>query len=102
VFPAPASSDVFQEVEGESEERRRARLERHQRTRERAAKALAEKNERDMQVQREQAERDVCANAFRIWISLIMLILVQGNTQQSTLCIIVSLFHNLIIILLSH
>jgi hypothetical protein len=33
---APASSDVFQEVEGESEERRRARLERHQRTRERA------------------------------------------------------------------
>uniref|UniRef100_A0A0A9EG29 J domain-containing protein n=1 Tax=Arundo donax TaxID=35708 RepID=A0A0A9EG29_ARUDO len=58
LFGAPASSDVFQEVEGESEERRRARLERHQRTRERAAKALAEKNERDMQVQREQAERD--------------------------------------------
>lgn len=53
-----SSSDVFQDVEGESEERRRARLERHQRTRERAAKALAEKNERDMQVQREQAERD--------------------------------------------
>uniref|UniRef100_A0A0D3HPN5 J domain-containing protein n=1 Tax=Oryza barthii TaxID=65489 RepID=A0A0D3HPN5_9ORYZ len=59
LFGAPASSDVFQEVEGESEERRRARLERHQRTRERAAKALAEKNERDMQVQREQAERDL-------------------------------------------
>ncbi|KAJ1276672.1 hypothetical protein BS78_05G232400 [Paspalum vaginatum] len=58
LFGAPASSDVFQEVEGETEERRRARLERHQRTRERAAKALAEKNERDMQVQREQAERD--------------------------------------------
>ncbi|KAG0530856.1 hypothetical protein BDA96_05G223200 [Sorghum bicolor] len=58
LFGAPASSDVFQEVQGESEERRRARLERHQRTRERAAKALAEKNERDMQVQREQAERD--------------------------------------------
>ncbi|VAH92022.1 unnamed protein product [Triticum turgidum subsp. durum] len=53
-----SSSDAFQDVEGESEERRRARLERHQRTRERAAKALAEKNERDMQVQREQAERD--------------------------------------------
>jgi hypothetical protein len=35
-FSAPASSDVFQEVEGESEERRRARIERHQRTRERA------------------------------------------------------------------
>ncbi|KAF8672940.1 hypothetical protein HU200_049134 [Digitaria exilis] len=59
LFGAPAaSSDAFQEVEGESEERRRARLERHQRTRERAAKALAEKNERDMQIQREQAERD--------------------------------------------
>ncbi|XBH55630.1 hypothetical protein VPH35_077675 [Triticum aestivum] len=55
---ARSSSDAFQDVEGESEERRRARLERHQRTRERAAKALAEKNERDMQVQREQAERD--------------------------------------------
>jgi len=50
-------SDLFG-VEGESEERRRARLECHQRTRERAAKALAEKNERDMQVQREQVERD--------------------------------------------
>uniref|UniRef100_A0A0D9XV02 J domain-containing protein n=1 Tax=Leersia perrieri TaxID=77586 RepID=A0A0D9XV02_9ORYZ len=59
---APPSSDVFQEVEGESEERRRARLERHQRTSERAAKALAEKNERDMQVQREQAERDRIAD----------------------------------------
>ena len=33
---APMSSDEFQAVEGESEERRRARLERHQRTRERA------------------------------------------------------------------
>ncbi|KAF0896216.1 hypothetical protein E2562_019699 [Oryza meyeriana var. granulata] len=62
LFGAPTSSDVFQEVEGESEERRRARLERHQRTCERAAKALAEKNERDMQVQREQAERDRIAD----------------------------------------
>ncbi|XP_062203559.1 auxilin-related protein 1-like isoform X2 [Phragmites australis] len=54
---APTSSEEFQEIDGESEERRRARFERHQRTRERAAKALAEKNERDMQNQREQAER---------------------------------------------
>ncbi|TVU49884.1 hypothetical protein EJB05_01223 [Eragrostis curvula] len=54
---APTSSEEFQEIEGESEERRRARFERQQRTRERAAKALAEKNERDMQLQREQAER---------------------------------------------
>lgn len=52
-----ASSGEFQEVEGESEERRRARMERTQRTQERAAKALAEKNQRDLQVQREQEER---------------------------------------------
>ncbi|KAL3729079.1 hypothetical protein ACJRO7_033649 [Eucalyptus globulus] len=52
-----ASSGDFQEVEGESEERRKARLERQQRAQERAAKALAEKNQRDLQVQREQAER---------------------------------------------
>ncbi|KAL2347200.1 hypothetical protein Fmac_001200 [Flemingia macrophylla] len=54
---APSSSGDFQEVEGESEERRRARLERHQRAQERAAKALAEKNQRDLQTQREQAEK---------------------------------------------
>ncbi|GMI66319.1 AUXILIN-LIKE2 [Hibiscus trionum] len=58
IFGAAASSSgEFQEVDGETEERRRARLERHQRTQERAAKALAEKNQRDLQVQREQAER---------------------------------------------
>ncbi|KAG0479819.1 hypothetical protein HPP92_010677 [Vanilla planifolia] len=56
IFGASQSSGGFQEVEGESEDRRRARLERHQRTVERAAKALAEKNERDMQLQREQEE----------------------------------------------
>lgn len=32
----PSSSSDFQEVEGETEERRRARMERHQRTKERA------------------------------------------------------------------
>ncbi|XP_077249760.1 auxilin-related protein 1-like [Tasmannia lanceolata] len=57
IFGAAPSSGEFQEVEGETEERRRARLERHQRTLERAAKALAEKNERDFQTQRDQAER---------------------------------------------
>ncbi|KAL1091811.1 hypothetical protein V6Z11_D07G183200 [Gossypium hirsutum] len=58
IFGAAASSfGEFQEVDGETEERRRARLERQQRTQERAAKALAEKNRRDLQVQREQAER---------------------------------------------
>nr|GMC85287.1 auxilin-related protein 2-like [Ipomoea batatas]GME14811.1 auxilin-related protein 2-like [Ipomoea batatas] len=57
IFGAAPSSGEFQEVEGESEDRRRARLERHQRTQERAAKALAEKNQRDLQVQRDQEER---------------------------------------------
>ncbi|KAJ4966464.1 hypothetical protein NE237_018313 [Protea cynaroides] len=47
----------FQEIEGESEKRRRARWERQQRTHESAAKALAEKNQRDLQTQQEQAER---------------------------------------------
>ncbi|XP_057772588.1 auxilin-related protein 2-like isoform X2 [Salvia miltiorrhiza] len=56
IFGAPASGE-FPEVEGENEERRRARMERHQRTQERAAKALAEKNQRDLQAQREQEER---------------------------------------------
>ncbi|CAL0327741.1 unnamed protein product [Lupinus luteus] len=55
---APSSSGEFQDIEGETEERRRARLERHQRTQERAAKALAEKNQRDLQTQRDQAERN--------------------------------------------
>ncbi|KAI7738456.1 hypothetical protein M8C21_031585 [Ambrosia artemisiifolia] len=58
IFGAGPTSKRFQEVEGESEERRRARLEREQRTQERAAKALAEKNQRDLQSQREQEERN--------------------------------------------
>ncbi|KAI5065895.1 hypothetical protein GOP47_0019240 [Adiantum capillus-veneris] len=55
--PAVPAAGEFQEVEGESAERRRARLDRHQRTAERAAKALDQKNQRDLQSQREQAER---------------------------------------------
>ncbi|KAF5759351.1 putative DnaJ domain, Chaperone J-domain superfamily [Helianthus annuus] len=55
---APSSAQEFQDIEGETEERRRARLERQQRTQERAAKALAEKNNRDLQTQREQEERN--------------------------------------------
>ncbi|KAL2342892.1 hypothetical protein Fmac_004177 [Flemingia macrophylla] len=58
IFGAAPSAGEFQDVEGESEERRRARLERHQRAQERAQKALAEKNQRDLQTQREQAERN--------------------------------------------
>ncbi|XP_021908275.1 auxilin-related protein 1 [Carica papaya] len=45
-------------VDGESAQRCKARLERHRRTAERAAKALAEKNMRDLIAQREQAERN--------------------------------------------
>eukprot|EP01018_Ginkgo_biloba_P008571 Gb_26456 [translate_table: standard] len=63
---AVSSSEEFQEVPGESAERRRARLERHQRTLERAAKALAEKNDRDLQAQREQAEKHVSLLIFSI------------------------------------
>ncbi|KAL6614867.1 hypothetical protein ACP70R_037137 [Stipagrostis hirtigluma subsp. patula] len=45
-------------IEVESALRHKAKLERQQRTAERAAKALAEKNMRDMLAQREQAERN--------------------------------------------
>ncbi|GAV68407.1 LOW QUALITY PROTEIN: Homeobox domain-containing protein/DDT domain-containing protein [Cephalotus follicularis] len=65
---AASSSGEFQDVEGETEDRRRARLERHQRTQERAAKALAEKNERDLQAQREQAERHRLAETLDVEI----------------------------------
>ncbi|KAK6924387.1 hypothetical protein RJ641_010587 [Dillenia turbinata] len=52
------NTEKFGGVEGESAQRCKARLERHQRTVERAAKALAEKNMRDLLAQREQAERN--------------------------------------------
>ncbi|XP_074307950.1 auxilin-related protein 2-like isoform X2 [Silene latifolia] len=57
IFGGPSSFGDFPDVDGETEDRRRARLERHHRTQERAAKALAEKNARDLEAQREQAER---------------------------------------------
>ncbi|CAO2204117.1 unnamed protein product [Urochloa humidicola] len=50
------STDI-EVVEVESALRHKAKSERHQRTAERAAKALAEKNMRDMLAQREQAEK---------------------------------------------
>ncbi|KAI3672903.1 hypothetical protein L6452_39004 [Arctium lappa] len=53
---APSSGE-FQEMKGESEERRRARLNHHMTTRERMAKALNEKTKRDLQAQREQDEK---------------------------------------------
>ncbi|KQK08881.1 uncharacterized protein LOC100831536 isoform X2 [Brachypodium distachyon] len=51
------STDSCDQDEFESALRHKARSERHQRTAERAEKALAEKNMRDMLVQREQAEK---------------------------------------------
>ncbi|KAF6162042.1 hypothetical protein GIB67_002631 [Kingdonia uniflora] len=53
-----SGGEKSQGIEAESAQRCKARLERHQRTVERAAKALAEKNTRDLQAQREQAERN--------------------------------------------
>ncbi|KAH7515179.1 hypothetical protein JRO89_XSUnG0164200 [Xanthoceras sorbifolium] len=58
VYGASYNTDTSEGVEGESAQRCKARLERHQRTAERAAKALAEKNMRDLLAQREQAERN--------------------------------------------
>eukprot|EP00850_Spirogloea_muscicola_P022673 SM000306S11746 [mRNA] locus=s306:6305:9634:- [translate_table: standard] len=52
-----AASDVFQEVEGEPPERRKARMEKHQRMQDRLAAAINEKNQRDLDQVREQAER---------------------------------------------
>ncbi|KAJ4714343.1 auxilin-like protein 1 [Melia azedarach] len=57
-YGASYSTERSEGVEGESVQRCRARLERHRRTAERAAKALAEKNMRDLLAQREQAERN--------------------------------------------
>ncbi|KAM5564328.1 hypothetical protein ABKV19_018767 [Rosa sericea] len=53
----------FEEVEGESEERRKARLGRHQRTKERALQAVADMNQRDLRTQQEQEERRRIAEA---------------------------------------
>ncbi|GMJ07915.1 AUXILIN-LIKE4 [Hibiscus trionum] len=52
------NSSTYNGVEGESAQRCKARLERYRRTAERAAKALEEKNMRDLLAQREQAERN--------------------------------------------
>ncbi|TYI88874.1 hypothetical protein E1A91_D03G013300v1 [Gossypium mustelinum] len=56
-------ASAYNGVEGESAQRCKARLERYQRTAERAAKALEEKNMRDLLAQREQAERNRLAES---------------------------------------
>ena len=51
------TGDEFQEIPGETAERRKLRMERHQKTIERAQQALKEKNDRDKALAMEQAER---------------------------------------------
>ncbi|KAK6115593.1 hypothetical protein DH2020_007862 [Rehmannia glutinosa] len=51
------SSGEFHEIEGEPAERRRARLKRYMQMKARMAEALDEKNQRDLQSQREQEEK---------------------------------------------
>ncbi|MBA0590434.1 hypothetical protein Gorai_019139 [Gossypium raimondii] len=51
-------ASAYSGVEGEPAQRCKARMERYQRTAERAAKALEEKSMRDLLAQREQAERN--------------------------------------------
>ncbi|XP_038695973.1 auxilin-like protein 1 isoform X2 [Tripterygium wilfordii] len=63
LFGAARVSGEFEEVEGESEERRRARLERHLRTQDRVEKAVADINQRDLQTQLEQEEKRRIADA---------------------------------------
>lgn len=57
------SSSSNQTAKGEPIQRCKARSERHQRTSERAAEALAEKKLRDLKVQKEEAERNRLAEA---------------------------------------
>lgn len=67
IFGASQSSE-FGEVEGETEERRKARLGRHQRTQERALKAVADMNQRDLQSKLEQEERRRIADTVDVQI----------------------------------
>ncbi|GAU25909.1 hypothetical protein TSUD_376280, partial [Trifolium subterraneum] len=67
IFGASPSTE-FEEVEGETEERRKARLGRHQRTQERALKAVADMNQRDLQSKMEQEERRRIADTVDVQI----------------------------------
>ncbi|XP_039010865.1 auxilin-related protein 2-like [Hibiscus syriacus] len=63
IFGAAPMFGEFEELDGESGERRRARLGRHQRTQDRVARAVADMNQRDRQSQNEQEERHRIAEA---------------------------------------
>ncbi|XP_071721903.1 uncharacterized protein [Rutidosis leptorrhynchoides] len=58
----------FEEVEGESEERRKARMGRQQRTHHRMAQAVADMNQRERQTQQEQEEKSRIADAVDLQI----------------------------------
>ncbi|XVF64499.1 hypothetical protein PTKIN_Ptkin09bG0174600 [Pterospermum kingtungense] len=68
IFGGAPMFGEFEEISGESEERRRARLGRHQRTQDRVARAVADMNQRDRQTQNEQEERRRIAEAVDIEI----------------------------------
>ncbi|KAB5557220.1 hypothetical protein DKX38_008129 [Salix brachista] len=64
IFGDATLSGEFEEIEGESEVRRRARWDRHQRTRDRMEQAVAHMNQRDLQTLHEQEERRVIIGLF--------------------------------------
>ncbi|XP_044475043.1 auxilin-related protein 2-like isoform X2 [Mangifera indica] len=68
MFDAAPLFGEFEEYEGETNERRRARLGRHQRTNDRVAKAVADMNQRDLQTQQEQEERSRIADVLDVEI----------------------------------
>ncbi|KAJ6997928.1 auxilin-related protein 1-like isoform X1 [Populus alba x Populus x berolinensis] len=68
IFGDATLSGEFEEVEGESEERRRARWDRHQRTRDRMEQAVADMNQRDLQTLHEQEERHRIADKMDVQI----------------------------------
>ncbi|CAI9107223.1 OLC1v1006534C2 [Oldenlandia corymbosa var. corymbosa] len=59
---------TFEEIPGESAERRKARWEREERVRKRAMEAVAEKNKRDLEAKEEQEKRDKLAETMDIEI----------------------------------
>ncbi|KAL9359132.1 hypothetical protein Peur_047255 [Populus x canadensis] len=68
IFGDAMLSGEFEEVDGESEERRRARWDRHQRTRDRMEQAVADMNQRDRQTSHEQEERRRIADKMDVQI----------------------------------
>ncbi|KAJ6735857.1 AUXILIN/CYCLIN G-ASSOCIATED KINASE-RELATED [Salix viminalis] len=68
IFGDATLSGEFEEIEGESEERRRARWDRHQRTRDRMEQAVAHMNQRDLQTLHEQEERRRIADKMDVQI----------------------------------